>query len=199
MNALAKCGPYCETSIKLLRSLEAGTELKQETLDNLFLIQHAQMKYLQEEYAALLVEQFFSIFTLYSPCHLTYRGSGRAIPLHALQTTNFHRRNSPRLGRSERWTRRVQGLERPSLISVVKRTQNARDSNGFEGVFQSDTRKNIQVLTDNISEMAYVIHKGGPSPALSKLAMAIWAKVIEFGVSIKCAHIAGVENQESDF
>ena len=27
------------------------------------------------------------IFTLYSPCHLTYRGSGRAIPLHALQTT----------------------------------------------------------------------------------------------------------------
>ena len=30
---------------------------------------------------------FFLIFTLYSPRHLTYRGSGRAIPLHALQTT----------------------------------------------------------------------------------------------------------------
>ena len=30
---------------------------------------------------------FFFIFTLYSPRHLTYRGSGRAIPLHALQTT----------------------------------------------------------------------------------------------------------------
>ena len=55
MNALAKCGCYCETGIKLLCSLEAGTELKQETLDNLFLIQYAQIKYLQEEYAALLV------------------------------------------------------------------------------------------------------------------------------------------------
>ena len=44
--------------------------------------------------------------------------------------------------------------------------------------------------------MAYVNHKGGPSPALSKLAMAIWAEAIEIGVSIKCAHIAGVENQE---
>ena len=42
MNALAKCGPYCETGIKLL-CLEAGTELKQETLDNLFLIQYAQI------------------------------------------------------------------------------------------------------------------------------------------------------------
>ena len=40
-------------------SLEAGTELKQEMLDNLFLIQYAQIKYLQEEYAALLVNGQF--------------------------------------------------------------------------------------------------------------------------------------------
>ena len=31
---------------------------------------------------------FFYLLTLYSPRHLTYRGSGRAIPLHALQTTS---------------------------------------------------------------------------------------------------------------
>ena len=67
-------------------------------------------------------------------------------------------------------------------------------------VFSSLIRgKNIQVLTDNISAMAYLNHKGGPSPALSKLAKAIWAEAIEIGVSIKCAHIAGVEKQESDF
>ena len=59
--------------------------------------------------------------------------------------------------------------------------------------------KNNQVLTDNISAMAYVNHNGGPSPALSKLAMAILAEGNKIGVSIKCAHIAGVENQESDF
>ena len=63
MNALAKCGCYCETGIKLLCSLEAGTELKQETLDNLFLIQYAQIKYLQEEYAALLVNGQFDAST----------------------------------------------------------------------------------------------------------------------------------------
>ena len=32
---------------------------------------------------------FFFSLSLYSPRHLTYRGSGRAIPLHALQTTNM--------------------------------------------------------------------------------------------------------------
>ena len=32
-------------------------------------------------------QAFFFIFTLYSSRHLTYRGLGRAIPLHALQTT----------------------------------------------------------------------------------------------------------------
>ena len=44
-------------------SLEAGTELKQEMLDNLFLIQYAQIKYLQEEYAALLVNGQFDAST----------------------------------------------------------------------------------------------------------------------------------------
>ena len=43
--------------------VEAGTELKQETLDNLFLIQYAQIKYLQEEYAALLVNGQFDAST----------------------------------------------------------------------------------------------------------------------------------------
>ena len=35
----------------------------------------------------VLITFFFFNFTLYSPLHLTYRGSGMAIPLHALQTT----------------------------------------------------------------------------------------------------------------
>ena len=38
----------------------------------------------------LLIEDFFFyLLSLYSPCHLTYRESGRAIPLHALQTANM--------------------------------------------------------------------------------------------------------------
>ena len=71
--------------------------------------------------------------------------------------TNCHQCESPWLGRSVQWTSRVQGFERPSLISVVEWTQNARDSNGFEGVFQSDTRKehsssNRQHFCDGLRE-----------------------------------------------
>ncbi|KAH3862025.1 hypothetical protein DPMN_024981 [Dreissena polymorpha] len=55
MNVLSKCNRYCETGIQLLCSLEAGTELDQNTLDDLFLIQHALIKFLHEEFAALLV------------------------------------------------------------------------------------------------------------------------------------------------
>ena len=63
LNILSKCGRYSETAIKLLCTLEAGTELTQGTLDNLFLIQHAQIKYLQEEYASLLVSGQFDSST----------------------------------------------------------------------------------------------------------------------------------------
>ena len=113
--------------------------------------------------------------------------------------TNCQRRESPWLGRIVRWTSRVRGLERPSLISVVERREMLAILMALKAFSSLIRGKNIQVLTDNISAMAYVNHKSGPSPALSKLAMAIWAEVIEIGVSIKCAHIAGVENQESDF
>jgi hypothetical protein len=63
LNVIVKCGRYCETGIKLLGTLEAGSSLDQETLDNLFLIHHAQVKYLQEEFAALLVNGQFDTST----------------------------------------------------------------------------------------------------------------------------------------
>lgn len=44
----------------------------------------------------------------------------------------------------------------------------------------------VQVLTDNISTMAYINHLGGPSPALSNLAMVIWAEAIENGITLRC-------------
>jgi hypothetical protein len=39
--------------------------------------------------------------------------------------------------------------------------------------------KSIQILTDNISAVAYINHMGVPSPSLTKLAIAIWAKAID--------------------
>jgi hypothetical protein len=46
-----------------LGTLEAGSSLDQETLDRLFLIHHAHVKYLQEEFAALLVNGQFDMST----------------------------------------------------------------------------------------------------------------------------------------
>lgn len=64
LNVITKCGRYCETAIKLLATIDgAGGRVDQQSLDNLFLIQHAQIKYLQEEFAALLVNGQFDTTT----------------------------------------------------------------------------------------------------------------------------------------
>ena len=58
--------------------------------------------------------------------------------------------------------------------------------------------KNVQVLTDNVTAMAYINHKGGPCPDLSELAVQIWTLVEESGLSLTCRHIAGVQNVVAD-
>jgi hypothetical protein len=47
---------FCETTLKLLASAQAGDA---SLLDNLFTVAHAQVKYLQEELAALVVQSSF--------------------------------------------------------------------------------------------------------------------------------------------
>lgn len=59
--------------------------------------------------------------------------------------------------------------------------------------------KRVQVLTDNISAMAYINHMGGPSQSLSKLARAIWSEAYSSGIWLESAHIAGHANTEADF
>ena len=49
LNVITKCGRYCETGMKLLCTIEPGATISQQTLDSLFLVQHAQVNYLQEE------------------------------------------------------------------------------------------------------------------------------------------------------
>jgi len=59
--------------------------------------------------------------------------------------------------------------------------------------------KRVQILTDNISAMAYIRHMGGPSPCLSQLAIAVWAEAMENGIWLDSAHIAGKLNTEADY
>ncbi|KAH3789158.1 hypothetical protein DPMN_167330 [Dreissena polymorpha] len=59
VNILKQCSRYSDTSAKLLATLESGQPLTQDTLDKLFLVAHAQCKYLQDEYASVLVYSQF--------------------------------------------------------------------------------------------------------------------------------------------
>jgi len=59
LNVISKCGRFNETFIKLLTTIDPGSKISQQTLDQLFVIAHAQCKYLQDEYASLIVSNQF--------------------------------------------------------------------------------------------------------------------------------------------
>ena len=58
--------------------------------------------------------------------------------------------------------------------------------------------KSIQVQTDNISAMAYIVNQGGPSPELTSIAKAIWAIVLANSMHIQVRHLSGVSNSHAD-
>ena len=65
--------------------------------------------------------------------------------------------------------------------------------------FQSVLRdKSVQILSNNITVIAYINHKSGPSTVLSQLVMSIWVDAIDNRLSIQCAHIAVRENRAAD-
>ena len=58
--------------------------------------------------------------------------------------------------------------------------------------------KSIQILSDNITAIAYIQHKGGPNPTLTAVARSIWTLAVENGIYLDCRHIAGRDNTEAD-
>lgn len=58
--------------------------------------------------------------------------------------------------------------------------------------------KNVQILSDNITTVAYLNHLGGPGPELSQLASAIWMEAHEAGISLSARYLQGTLNVEAD-
>ena len=58
--------------------------------------------------------------------------------------------------------------------------------------------KSVQIHTDNITAMAYVVNKGGPSPELTKIARAIWALAFRHNMAVEVRHISGIRNSHAD-
>ena len=57
--------------------------------------------------------------------------------------------------------------------------------------------KTVQVLTDNISVVAYIKHLGGPAPALSHLIEVLWSEAVQIGVKLCAKHLSGVFNTQA--
>lgn len=59
--------------------------------------------------------------------------------------------------------------------------------------------KSVQILSDNITSIAYINHKGRPCPKLSQIATSVWTEAFDNGMSIQCANIAGHKNFAADY
>jgi ribonuclease HI len=58
--------------------------------------------------------------------------------------------------------------------------------------------KHVQILSDNVTTVAYLNHLGGPSPQLTKLMSAIWMEAHEAGIRLSARHLAGKMNVQAD-
>ena len=61
------------------------------------------------------------------------------------------------------------------------------------------TGKSIQVVSVNITTVAYLTHLGGSTQQLSKMASAIWTFAYENSVSLSARHLAGKKNMLVDY
>ena len=58
--------------------------------------------------------------------------------------------------------------------------------------------KHVQILSDNITTVAYINHLGGASTILNKIATNIWMYCYEIRVTLEAKHLSGVLNVEAD-
>ena len=58
--------------------------------------------------------------------------------------------------------------------------------------------KYVQIVSDNISTVAYLNNLGGPSKDLSSLATSIWALAYREGIHLTARYLAGSQNTEAD-
>jgi hypothetical protein len=60
------------------------------------------------------------------------------------------------------------------------------------------TGKSVEIVSDNISTVAYLNHLGGPAQDLSEIATAIWSLAFQHNMHITARHLAGRDNTLAD-
>ena len=56
----------------------------------------------------------------------------------------------------------------------------------------------VQILSDNVTTVSYLVCMGEPSKQISDIAMCIWSFSIENIISISSKHLPGIENEAAD-
>jgi len=86
---------------------------------------------------------------------------------------------------------------------VANRPQNAREMMAIltaVHTFGPHLRdKSVQIVTDNISAMAYINHMGGPSRELTEIAKDIWVIADQLRITLTATYLAGCLNVEADY
>lgn len=59
--------------------------------------------------------------------------------------------------------------------------------------------KSVQIVTDNITAMAYINQMGGQSRDLNKIAKDIWVGANQFNMTLTATYLAGCLNVEADY
>jgi hypothetical protein len=58
--------------------------------------------------------------------------------------------------------------------------------------------KAVQVLTDNISTTAYIMHMGGPSVGLTNMVANLWTICYQYNIDLSARYLAGKDNVVAD-
>lgn len=86
---------------------------------------------------------------------------------------------------------------------VANRPQNAREMTAIlTAVHTFGPRlkgKSVQIVTDNISAMAYINHMGGQSRELTEIAKDIWVIANQLDITLSATYLAGCLNVEADY
>ncbi len=89
------------------------------------------------------------------------------------------------------WTRRMatKSINYRELVAVLL------SLNSFASSLRG---KHVQILSDNISCVAYINHLDGPSKDLSELAQSLWITAAELGITLTARYLAGGDNWRAD-
>ncbi len=68
----------------------------------------------------------------------------------------------------------------------------------MEAFLPHTKQRSIQILSDNVTMVAYVSNQGGPTKDLTQIVQAIWHLAASNNIALQIRHISGTSNVDAD-